>query len=48
MKRAGTRNIFFFLLGLIDLSNLSAMGKIQKNIETKVRPLGPINSNTKE
>ena len=33
---------------LISPSNLAAMGKMQKNIQTKVRPLGLININTKE
>ena len=28
--------------------NLAAMGKIQKNIETKVRPVGLINISAKE
>ena len=32
----------------ISLSNLAAMGKIQKNISTKMRPVGLINVNTKE
>ena len=38
----GDRVQYSFVLMLISLSNLSAMSKIQKNIETKVRPLGPI------
>jgi len=33
---------------LISLSNLTAMAKIQKNIETKVRQAGLININTNE
>ena len=33
---------------LMSLSNLAAMGKSQKNIYTKVRPVGLINTNTKE
>ena len=30
---------------LISLSNLAAMGKVQKNNETKTRPVGLININ---
>ena len=30
---------------LISLSNLAAIGKIQKNIWTQVRPVGPTNVN---
>ena len=33
---------------LISHSNLAAMSKIQKNIQTKVRPVGLININTEE
>ena len=33
---------------LIDLSNLAAIGKIQKNISIKERPTGLININTEE
>ena len=33
---------------LISLTNLAVMHKIQKNIWTKVRLVGPININTKE
>ena len=29
------------LLMLISLSNLAAMGKIQKNVQTKMWPVGP-------
>ena len=32
----------------MSLSNLAAMGKMQKNIESKVRPVFLINMNTKE
>ena len=39
---------YSFVLMLISLSNLAAMGKIQKNISTKVRPVGLINAITKE
>ena len=39
--------INFFLM-LISLSNLAAIGKIQKNIQTKMRPIGLINKNSKE
>ena len=38
----------FFVSVLISFSNLAAMGKIQKNICTKVRPVGLININKKE
>ena len=41
-------NIISFVLMLISLTNLAAMGKIQKNISTKVRLVGLININTKE
>ena len=37
-----------FVLMLISLSNFAAMGKIQKNISAKMRPIGLININTKE
>ena len=30
----------------MSLSNLAAMGKVQKNAKTKVRPVGQININT--
>ena len=30
------------------ISNLATMGKIQKNIQTKVRPVGLIGINTKK
>ena len=33
---------------LISLSDLAAMGKIQKNISANMRPVGLINRNTKE
>ena len=33
---------------LISLSSLAAMRKIQKNMLTKMRPVGPININTIE
>ena len=33
---------------LISLFNLAAMGKIQKNTQTKVKLVGLININTKE
>ena len=33
---------------LISPSNLATMGKIQKNISTRVRPVGIISVNTKE
>ena len=33
---------------LISLCNLNAMGKIQKNIQTKMKPVGLININTKQ
>jgi len=39
---------YSFVLMLISLSNLAVMGKIQKNIQTKERPVGLININTKE
>ena len=39
---------FNILLMLVSLSNLAAMGKIQKDIWTKVRLVDLINKNTKE
>ena len=37
-----------FVLILISLSSLAVMHKIQKNMLTKMRPVGPININTIE
>ena len=39
---------YSFVLMLISLINLAVMGTIQKNVSTKVRPVGLININTKE
>jgi len=38
---------YSFVLMLISLISLAAMGTIQTNISTKVRPVGLINVNTK-
>ena len=39
---------YSFVLMLICLSSLDAMRKIQKNVLSKMRPVGPINTNTIE
>ena len=39
---------YSFVLMLLGLSSLAAMRKIQKNMLTKMRPIGPININTIE
>jgi len=33
---------------LMSLSNLAAMGKIEKNTKTKVKPVGVININSRQ
>ena len=44
----GDRVQYSFVSVLINPFNLAAMGKIQKNIKTKGRPVGLININTNE
>ena len=39
---------YSFVLMLINLKSLAAMGKIQKNTQTKVKPVGLINIYTKD
>ena len=39
---------FLFNVPVMSFSNLAAMGKIQKNILTKVRLVGLINKNKKQ
>ena len=44
----GNQIKYSLVLMITSISNLAAMGKIEENISTKMRPSGLININTKE
>ena len=47
LSHNGDQIWYSFVLMLISPITLAAMGTIQKNVSTKVRPVGVININTK-